>query len=99
MSTPDENWVCSAGLGGKTAAIVKTALLHDDKLLRKWGPELQELLATACEEGTKDNPGHDADIKPYYMLPVGHRRDHVRGVTLIGDAAHLMTPWSNPYTE
>jgi 2-polyprenyl-6-methoxyphenol hydroxylase-like FAD-dependent oxidoreductase len=93
VSTRHEHWVQAAGLEGKTAAEVKRTLLADDALFGKWAPKLQDLLATACDEDTKDNPG-PADILPLYMLPVGHRWEHHAGATLIGDAAHLMTPWA-----
>lgn len=94
VSTPHEHWTMAMGLQGKTAAEIKTKLLTDDTLFAKWAPELQDLLATACDEDTRDNPGMAADIKPSYMLPIGQRWTHQAGTTLIGDAAHLMTPWA-----
>lgn len=39
-----------------------------------------------CNEETPYNPDTTVDIKPVYMLPIG--------TTLIGDAAHLMCPWT-----
>jgi len=94
LSTPDEHWAATAGLQDKTAADVKATLLGCASLFANWAPALRDLLATACDDETRDNPGAAADIKPYYMLPIGHRWDHRTGVTLIGDAAHLMTPWA-----
>ena len=93
LKTPQENWTNAAGLEGRTAADVKMALLGDDKLFGKWAPPLQDLLATACDEDTKDNPNRPADILPLYMLPIGCRWGSSTGATLVGDAAHLMTPW------
>ena len=48
-----------------------------------WAPELTALIT----DGETDPVG-----RPIYALPVEHRWDRVRGVTLVGDAAHLMAP-------
>ncbi|KAI0730465.1 monooxygenase [Earliella scabrosa] len=51
-----------------------------------WAPWMRKLIAH-CD---------DAAIypRPLFILPVGHKWEHVPGVTVIGDAAHLMSPFS-----
>ncbi|KAI9039846.1 FAD-dependent oxidoreductase [Aspergillus affinis] len=50
-----------------------------------WAPELLEMVRKT--EG-------DMRIMALYMLPVGTKWELRRGVTLVGDAAHLMTPFA-----
>ncbi len=61
----------------------KTALAHVAKEFDGWAPELTALIT-------------DGDTEPVprliHALPVGHSWDRVPGVTLLGDAAHLMVP-------
>ena len=94
VKTPLENWAKEIGIAGKTTVEAKEVLLGDRGEFENWAPELRELLSTACDEETRDHPGEAVDVLPLYMLPLGSRWETKAGATLVGDAAHLMTPWA-----
>lgn len=77
MNRPAE-WVASIDFTDTTAATTRIAAEFDG-----WDPALTALIT-------------DGDTPPIprmiYALPDGHRWEHVPGVTLLGDAAHLMPP-------
>ncbi|KAK3681227.1 hypothetical protein B0T22DRAFT_523271 [Podospora appendiculata] len=77
-----ENWVLRAGYNIHDGAAVKAALLDE---YREWAPEVRELLSAFDESVIWP--------RSLMMLPVGIRWDNKPGLTLLGDAAHVMTPF------
>jgi 2-polyprenyl-6-methoxyphenol hydroxylase-like FAD-dependent oxidoreductase len=77
-----EDWVTASGIAWDRPDAARAALLsafHD------WAPTLTNLIRD-CDDGIWP--------RPIYALPTGHNWDHVAGVTLVGDAAHLMSPFA-----
>ena len=73
------DWFAGIDFSDPTAAAARVAAEFDD-----WAPALRALVASA-DIGPV--------LRPLHALPeAGHRWDRVPGVTLLGDAAHLMLP-------
>lgn len=77
----DESWMQHATYNIH-GADTKKALSAD---YSDWTPELQDFIHNADNRITP---------RSLYMLPIGHRWEHRAGITLVGDAAHLMTPFA-----
>ena len=77
----DEDWKDKCGYDVHNASEVKQAMREEYK---DWAKPLVKLTQVADET--------DFISRSYYILPPGHRWTHKAKVTLIGDAAHLMTP-------
>jgi 2-polyprenyl-6-methoxyphenol hydroxylase-like FAD-dependent oxidoreductase len=63
----------------------KAGLSHVAGQFVGWAPKLCALITESEIEPV---------LRPIYALPVEHRWNRVRGVTLLGDAAHLMSPFA-----
>lgn len=77
-----EEWVSELGLDKKPPQEIRQDMLED---YSSWADEFKEMIRV-CDD--------DITARPLYMLPVGARWGHVTGATLVGDAAHLMTPFA-----
>ncbi|MFD5510471.1 FAD-dependent oxidoreductase [Streptomyces sp. NPDC127051] len=78
----EENWHQDAGLDPADEGAVREALLKE---FTGWGPDLLGFI-------TDTDTGYTN--RPLYALPVPHTWQHTPGLTLLGDAAHLMSPFS-----
>ena len=77
-----ENWIHDCGIDFSDGVAAKAAVAKD---YGNWAPELRELITLADDEVTP---------RALYMLPPEHRWETKPGFTLLGDAAHLMTPFA-----
>ncbi|KAJ5604947.1 hypothetical protein N7510_010101 [Penicillium lagena] len=78
---PEDDWMEKLPFDVHDLEAVKKHLtdkLHD------WHPELLNIIRHA----------QDPEARSLYMLPVGWRWENRPGVTLVGDAAHVMTPFA-----
>ena len=78
----EEGWERSVPYDTKDPVAVKKALKEE---YQGWNENIVRL--TQVADG-------DVLVRSLYMLPVGHRWEHRKGATLIGDAAHAMTPFA-----
>lgn len=73
-----EDWIAGIDFSDPATAVAVVA-----KEFHGWAPELTALITN----------GDTAPVpRPIYSLPAEHGWDHVPGVTLLGDAAHLTAP-------
>ena len=82
-SIREEDWMKTCGYDIQDPKAVKEFMAKE---YCDWAPELLKLTQVADDD-------HMA-ARVLYMLPVGHRWENRQGVTLIGDSAHLMTPFA-----
>jgi 2-polyprenyl-6-methoxyphenol hydroxylase-like FAD-dependent oxidoreductase len=77
-----EDWGATSGIDWNNPVATREGLLRE---YADWASPLTDLI-------------RDADdtfwARPIYALPVGHTWRHVPGITLVGDAAHLMSPFA-----
>ena len=78
----EEGWAASGELDLSSPAATRRCLLAR---FPGWSPHLLKMIEVCSD---------DMMPKPIYALPVGERWQNRPGVTLIGDAAHLMSPFS-----
>lgn len=76
-----EDWLETMGLAGVSGEGLRAGLAAE---FPGWAEGLTELILRA---------GDEIEPRQIHALPVGHRWEHRAGVTLLGDASHVMSPF------
>jgi 2-polyprenyl-6-methoxyphenol hydroxylase-like FAD-dependent oxidoreductase len=79
--TQPHDWAENLSLNTQNIEAIKKVILDE---FEGWAPELLQFIRHS----------QNAEFRPLYMLPVGWTWENRPGVTLIGDAAHVMTPFA-----
>jgi 2-polyprenyl-6-methoxyphenol hydroxylase-like FAD-dependent oxidoreductase len=78
-----EDWAATtSGIDWSDPGATREALLRE---YADWAPALTDLIRNSDDRIVP---------RPIHALPTGHTWDRVHGITLIGDAAHLMSPFA-----
>lgn len=77
-----EGWIGEGHINFSTPESARQGLLEQ---FGDWAPSLRELIVR-CNDHIMP--------RPIYALPIGHRWENRVGITLLGDAAHVMSPFS-----
>lgn len=76
-----EDWAENGGLDRSSPEATRQSLAAN---FHGWAPILLQSILQSTEPITP---------RRIYALPIGHRWEHRQGITLLGDAAHLMSPF------
>jgi 2-polyprenyl-6-methoxyphenol hydroxylase-like FAD-dependent oxidoreductase len=77
-----EDWVVKGGIDMSSAEAVRNSLAAN---FHGWSENLRQVIYQ-CDGRPR--------LWPISALPIGHKWEHRPGITLLGDAAHLMSPFS-----
>ena len=78
-----ENWVADSGIDWHDPESARAGLLRE---YPGWATPLTDLIRECDDDAIRP--------RPIYALPTGLRWERVPGVTLAGDAAHVMSPFA-----